>query len=113
MRNDVKGYFLYHRIVRFKLFEAYSVQLYYESHPIINFILLSPKCIIQLMCLKEFCLDDSNKSPIFRKPFYPGTRLGLKVESHPGAGPGAGQRFQPPAGTRTQISVPRRPLMFI
>ena len=53
MRNDVKGYFLYHRIVRFKLFEAYSVQLYYGSHPIINFILLSPECIIQLMCLKK------------------------------------------------------------
>ena len=37
---------------------------------------------------------------------YPGTRPGLKVESHPGAGQG----FQPPAGTPTQISVPCRPL---
>ena len=46
------------------------------------------------------------------KNSYPGTRLGLKVESHPGAGQGAGQRFQPPAGTRTQISVPRRPLAW-
>ena len=39
------------------------------------------------------------------KNSYPGTRPGLKIEGHPGAGPGAGQRFQPPAGTRTQISV--------
>ena len=53
MRNDVIGYFLYLRIVRFELFKAYSVQLYYGSHPIINFILLSPKCIVQLMCLKK------------------------------------------------------------
>ena len=53
MRNDVIGYFLYHRIVRFKLFEAYRVQLYYGSHPIINYILLSPECIIQLICLKK------------------------------------------------------------
>ena len=49
--------------------------------------------------------------PDMDKNSYPRTRPELKIEGHPGAGPGAGQRFQPPAGTRTQISVPRRPLV--
>ena len=49
--------------------------------------------------------------PDMEKNSYPGTRPGPKIEGHPGAGPGAVQRFQPPAGTRTQISVPRRPLV--
>ena len=32
------------------------------------------------------------------KSFYPGTGPGLKIEGHPGARPGAGQRFQPLSG---------------
>ena len=46
------------------------------------------------------------------KNSYPGTRSRLKVESHPRAGPGARQRFKPPARTRTQISVPCRSLQY-